>query len=249
MMWIAGVDPFDVLHAFVAAGVALVICGVVAARQQQGYSPIMKDPPAGVHVDWPRVGIVAFILVVAIVANVTANLEFPEVLDRFPVIGAAVWAAILLSAPIRRPAWSLMPSTFRGTIFLLSLVACAAMMPVEKLPAASWQTAFGLGFLSAVFDNIPLTALALHQGGYDWGFLAYAVGFGGSMIWFGSSAGVALSNAFPESRSVARWLRQGWHVALAYVVGFFVLLAVLGWQPHAMRTPQGPPSAPSAPAH
>jgi len=110
------------------------------------------------------------------------------------------------------------------------------MMPVEKLPAASWQTTLGLGFLSAVFDNIPLTALALHQGGYDWGFLAYAVGFGGSMIWFGSSAGVALSNAFPESRSVGQWLRHGWHVALAYVVGFFVLLALLGWHPHAQRS-------------
>jgi Na+/H+ antiporter NhaD/arsenite permease-like protein len=36
-------------------------------------------------------------------------------------------------------------------------------MPVEKLPAASWQTAFGLGFVSAVFDNIPLTALALSR--------------------------------------------------------------------------------------
>jgi len=42
------------------------------------------------------------------------------------------------------------------------------MMPVEKLPAASWHTALGLGFVSAVFDNIPLTALALKQGGYDW---------------------------------------------------------------------------------
>ena len=245
MMWIAGVDPLDVLRAFVAAGVALVICGVIAARQQQAYSPIMKDPPPGVHVDWPRVGIVAFILVVAIVANVVANVRFPQVLDRFPVIAAAVWLAILVTAPLRRPAWELMPSTFRGTIFLLALVVIAAMMPVEKLPAASWQTALGLGFLSAVFDNIPLTALALHQGGYDWGFLAYAVGFGGSMIWFGSSAGVALSNNFPESRSVLRWLRAGWHVTLAYVVGFFVMLAVLGWQPHAMRTPAGPPAAPA----
>ena len=244
MMWIAGVDPLDVLEAFVAAGAALVICGVIAARQQQAYSPIMKDPPAGVHVDWPRVGIVAFILVVAIVANVLANVKFPAVLDRFPVIGAAVWAAILVSAPIRRPEWSLMPSTFRGTIFLLALVATAAMMPVEKLPAASWETTFGLGVLSAVFDNIPLTALALHQGGYDWGFLAYAVGFGGSMIWFGSSAGVALSNNFPESRSVLLWLRHGWHVAVAYVIGFFVMLAVLGWHPHAQRTPEGAPSAP-----
>ena len=84
-----------------------------------------------------------------------------------------------------------------------------------------------------MFDNIPLTALALHQGGYDWGFLAYAVGFGGSMIWFGSSAGVALSNMYPEARSVGLWLRHGWHVAVAYVIGFFVMLALLGWNPDA----------------
>ena len=32
---------------------------------------------------------------------------------------------------------------------------------VQHLPAASWPSALGLGFLSAVFDNIPLTALAL----------------------------------------------------------------------------------------
>ena len=106
-------------------------------------------------------------------------------------------------------------------------------MPVEELPAASWQTTFGLGFVSAVFDNIPLTALALKQGGYDWGMLAYTVGFGGSMIWFGSSAGVALSSMFPEARSVGAWLKSGWHVAVAYILGFFVMLAVAGWHPHA----------------
>ena len=89
------------------------------------------------------------------------------------------------------------------------------------------------GAVSAVFDNIPLTALALKQGGYDWGFLAYAVGFGGSMLWFGSSAGVALSNMYPESRSAVQWVRHGWHVAAAYVIGFFVMLALVGWEPHA----------------
>ena len=107
-----------------------------------------------------------------------------------------------------------MPETFKGTIFLLALVTAASLMPVEKLPAASWPTALGLGFVSAVFDNIPLTALALKQGGYDWGYLAYAVGFGGSMIWFGSSAGVALSNMYPEAKSVGRWVSQGWPVAV-----------------------------------
>jgi Na+/H+ antiporter NhaD/arsenite permease-like protein len=87
--------------------------------------------------------------------------------------------------------------------------------------------------LSAVFDNIPLTALAINQGGHDWGLLAYAVGFGGSMIWFGSSAGVALTNMYPEAKSVGAWLRSGWYVVVAYVVGFFFMLAVLGWNPDA----------------
>ena len=171
------------------------------------------------------------ILLSAIGANVFFNLHDPAVLSRWPVIGMAVWVAIVVLAPWRRPTWSLLPEALRGSIFLLSLVLCAAMMPVQHLPAPSWQSAFGLGFVSAVFDNIPLTALALRQGGYDWGFLAYAVGFGGSMIWFGSSAGVALSNMYPQARSVGAWLKGGWHVTVGYVVGFFVLLAVLGWHP------------------
>jgi Na+/H+ antiporter NhaD/arsenite permease-like protein len=247
MMWIDGVNPLDVLHAYVAAGTAMVAFGIFAARQQHAYSPITKDAPAGIVVDWARLGIVAFILVVAILANILANLYFNAALDHFPVIGAAVWAAILVSAPLRAPDWKLLPGAFKGSVFLLSLVLIASMMPVEKLPLASWQTALGLGFVSAVFDNIPLTALALKQGGYDWGFLAYAVGFGGSMVWFGSSAGVALSNMFPESRSVGLWLRHGWHVAFAYVVGFFVLLALLGWTPHDKRVRAGAePSSASA---
>ena len=245
MMWIDGVDPLDVLHAYAAAVVALIVSGLVAARQQHAYAPITKDAPAGVRVDWARVGIVGFILVSAIAANVAANLYFPAVLDRFPVIGAAVWVAILVSVPLRKPDWSLLPGAFKGSIFLLALVTCASMMPVEKLPAASWQTAFSLGWISAVFDNIPLTALALKQGGYDWGVLAYTVGYGGSMIWFGSSAGVAISNMYPEARSVGRWVRHGWHVALAYVLGFFVMLATVGWVPHETHKGERAP-APAA---
>jgi len=231
MMWIDGVSPLSVLEAFVAASIALVIFGVPAAMQQHRYQPITKNAAAGLRIEWARVAIVALILVTAILANVVANLKYPALLDALPVIGLAVWAAIVVAMPLRRPDWEVLPETFKGTIFLLALVTAASMMPVEKLPLASWQTALGLGFVSAVFDNIPLTALALKQGGYDWGYLAYAVGFGGSMIWFGSSAGVALSNMFPEAKSVGRWLANGWHVAVAYVIGFFFMLAVLGWHP------------------
>jgi Na+/H+ antiporter NhaD/arsenite permease-like protein len=237
MMWIDGVGADDVFHAYIAAATALLVFGIPAARQQQRYSPITKHAKPGVHVDWVCVGAVAAILAAAIVTNVVVNLEFAAISDSFPFIGAAVWVAILAAARVRRPDWSLLPAALKGSVFLLSLILCASLMPVEHLPAASWPSALALGFVSAVFDNIPLTSLALRQGGYDWGFLAYAVGFGGSMIWFGSSAGVALSNMFPEARSVGLWLRHGWHVALAYVIGFFALLAILGWYPHARHKP------------
>jgi hypothetical protein len=40
---------------------------------------------------------------------------------------------------------------------------------------------------------------------------------------------IGLSNLYPEAKSVWQWLRHGWHVAVAYVIGFFVMLAVVGW--------------------
>ncbi|HVE88472.1 MAG TPA: citrate transporter, partial [Burkholderiaceae bacterium] len=200
MMWIAGIGPLEVAEAAIGATVALFIFGIPASLQQQRYGPIQRDVDASLTIDWVRVGVVAFILVAAVVVNITINARFKQLADLFPFLGAAVWAALLLAAPLRRPDWVLVPGALKGSLFLISLVLAASMMPVDQLPLASWQTALGLGFLSSVFDNIPLTALAIRQGGYDWGFLAYAVGFGGSMIWFGSSAGVALSSMYPEAR-------------------------------------------------
>ncbi len=233
MMWIDGISPLVVFEAIIASSVALFIFGIPAAILQHKYSPILAHSHEHTRIDWPRVGIVLLILFLALATNLTVNMKFPQVADSFPFLGVAVWIAILVSVGVRRPDWEVLPETIKGSVFLLALVLCASMMPVEKLPPASWQSAFGLGFLSSVFDNIPLTALALKQGGYDWGFLAYTVGFGGSMVWFGSSSGVALTNLYPEARSVTLWLRHGWPIIIAYVVGFFAMLAVWDWHPDA----------------
>lgn len=220
MMWIDGVSPLNVVHAYVAAGVALLFVAWFAAHQQDKYQPIQKDPDITVKIDWVKILIVAMILIGAIISNFVYDM---------PALG--VWIAIVISAALRPIPWKEVPGSIKGTIFLLCLVMCASMMPVEELPDASWVTALALGFLSAVFDNIPLTKLCLDQGHYDWGMLAYTVGFGGSMIWFGSSAGVAITNKFPEARNVILWLKKGWHVAVAYVLGFFALYLIMGWEP------------------
>jgi Na+/H+ antiporter NhaD/arsenite permease-like protein len=220
MMWIDGVNPLNVFHAYVAAGVALLFVAWFAAHQQDKYQPIHKDPDITVKIDWLKILIVALILIGAIISNFVYDM---------PALG--VWIAIVISAVLRPIPWKEVPGSIKGTIFLLCLVMCASLMPVEELPDASWVTALALGFLSAVFDNIPLTKLCLEQGHYDWGMLAYTVGFGGSMIWFGSSAGVAITNKFPEARNVILWLKKGWHVAVAYVIGFFTLYLIMGWEP------------------
>jgi Na+/H+ antiporter NhaD/arsenite permease-like protein len=220
MMWIDGVSPLNVLHGFVAALTALVFFAWFASHQQDKYQRIYNDPKIAVKIDWIKLLMVFMILVGAIISNFLYDM---------PALG--VWIAILIGAMLRPIPWKEVPGSIKGTIFLLCLVFCASLMPVEDLPDASWVTALALGFVSAVFDNIPLTKLCLEQGHYDWGMLAYTVGFGGSMIWFGSSAGVAITNKFPESRHVGHWVKNGWHVAVAYITGFTVLFLTMGWEP------------------
>jgi Na+/H+ antiporter NhaD/arsenite permease-like protein len=233
MLWISGIPPGEVIEAYAGAAVALLVFGVLASRQQDALQRIVPEPIGEVSIDWGRVGIVGLILALAVVVNVVVNTRYTALSDRLPFLGAAVWVAIGIGALWRTTDWTVLPGALRGALFLVALVLCASMMPVQQLSPPSWQATLGLGALSAVFDNIPLTALAIRQGGHDWGLLAYAVGFGGSMIWFGSSAGVALTGLFPEARSVGGWLAAGWHVAVGYLAGFFTMLVLFGFYPGA----------------
>lgn len=230
MMWIEGISPLAVVAAFLPAFVALAVFIVPLSIAQQRLSPIVKQPPAGLKLDWAHVAIVCIVLGAVIGTNVFVNSRYPGLADRFPFLGAAVWVALLITAPWRSPDWQRVPRAALGSLFLLCLVTAASMMPVESLPTPSWQTTLGLGFVSSVFDNIPLTKLALEQGGYDWAALAFAVGYGGSMVWFGSSAGVALATEFPQARSVFHWLRYGWLIPVGYVAGFAAYVWLIGWR-------------------
>jgi Na+/H+ antiporter NhaD/arsenite permease-like protein len=234
MMWIAGKSPLDVLHAYVGALVAFAVFAIPASLGQHKFAPIAKRSAGAVAIEWTRVWIVLFLLACVVAANVVANVFAPDLPPAAPVIGLALWVGIMLAALLRAPQWTALPEAGKGAAFLLALVLAASLMPVDALPPPSALSTLGLGFLSAVFDNIPLTALALAQGGYDWGALAYAVGFGGSMLWFGSSAGVAVAGIFPEAKSALAWLRAAWWIPLAYVAGFAVMMASLGWRPHEL---------------
>ena len=230
IMWLKGVPALSVLPAYLAAVPAFAVLALFGARAQHRHQAVLADDEPGHPLEWRRIWIVALILITAVTANVLAT-SLSEGEESAPWLGLALWVAILITSLVAKPDWSVMKPGARGAVFLVCLVAAASLMPLNALPEASWRTTFALGALSSVFDNIPLTALALRQGGYDWAMLSFAVGFGGSMVWFGSSAGVAITNLYPEGRSLLRWLKEGWFVPVAYVIGFATMLIVRGWNP------------------
>lgn len=118
-----------------------------------------------------------------------------------------------------------------NTTFLATLVATAELLPLaEVMPFLNGMTrdqlAILLGLKSAWLDNIPLTAIAISLRGFSWGLLAYCVGVGGSPMWFGSSAGVAIGHTFPEAHNTKKWLRPFVVLTALYLVGVGCYLLV-----------------------
>jgi Na+/H+ antiporter NhaD/arsenite permease-like protein len=231
MMWLDGVSPLAVLPAYVGAASALVVFGTFASLQQNRHAPLEAAGSTAAPIDGGRLGIVMAAFVAMVGTNVVVNHMSRSAAERFPFLAVALWLVLLGGALARPLDRTLLPAAVRNALFLLALILSASLMPVNDLPEPSWRSTLGLGFVSAVFDNIPLTKLALHQGGYDWALLAYSVGCGGSIMWFGSSAGVAVAGSFPEAKTVSRWLAAAWHIPAAFMVGFLVQYAARGWRP------------------
>jgi len=231
MIWLEGVSPLRVLPAYVGSLVALLVFGSVAAVKQHRHAPLAAPAGGESPIDGGRLVIVGVGLVALVTTNVVTSAWLGARAGEYPLMAIVLWAVLGAGLFLRPIHWPLVGEAAQGSVLLLALVSAASLMPVDRLPAPSWATTFGLGLVSSLLDNIPLTKLALDQRGYDWALLAYAVGFGGSMLWFGSSAGVAVSTRFPEARSTAAWLRHGWPVPIAFVAGFAAQYAIFGWNP------------------
>jgi len=122
------------------------------------------------------------------------------------------------------------------------LMAIASLEAINVLPELAHQlnnalgslenVAIGIGFLSAVFDNVPLVAAL--QGMYSldvyptdhyfWELLSFCAGTGGSCLIIGSAAGVAVMGM--EKIDFFWYLKRiSWVAAIGYLAGvlFFIL--------------------------
>lgn len=91
----------------------------------------------------------------------------------------------------------------------------------DLLPA--WVANYLMGLLSALIDNVPLTAALLKadvtMSLAEWLSLTYAVGVGGSLLVIGSAAGIVAMSKINEL-TFGSYLRYVFPLLLAYSLGY-----------------------------
>ncbi|MEO1942253.1 MAG: sodium:proton antiporter NhaD [Campylobacterales bacterium] len=84
----------------------------------------------------------------------------------------------------------------------------------------------GVGFISAIIDNVPVMSAILKAGlqmdDAQWMLVTFTAGVGGSLISFGSAAGVGVMGRLRGIYTFQSHLKFGWTVLAGYIVGIIV---------------------------
>jgi Na+/H+ antiporter NhaD/arsenite permease-like protein len=93
-----------------------------------------------------------------------------------------------------------------------------------------------VGLVSAVVDNVPVMSAILkanpNMGVDQWLFIALTAGIGGSLISFGSAAGVGVMGKLRGIYTFMAHIRLAWAVALGYILSvviWYVQFEILHW--------------------
>ncbi len=84
----------------------------------------------------------------------------------------------------------------------------------------------GVGFISAIIDNVPVMSAILkanpEMGLDQWLLVTLAAGIGGSMISFGSAAGVAVMGKLRGIYTFGAHMKYAWMIVIGYIVSMIV---------------------------
>ncbi|WP_420599474.1 sodium:proton antiporter NhaD [Neptuniibacter sp.] len=121
---------------------------------------------------------------------------------------------------------------FLGVLLLVGMLKELAVLDFlpqlyEAMPV--YMANYIVGILSALVDNVPLTAAILKSGiemdKADWLGLTYSVGVGGSMLIIGSAAGVIALSKISELTFIS-YLRFFHWLLAAYTIGYIGVMVV-----------------------
>ncbi|MEA1891897.1 MAG: sodium:proton antiporter NhaD, partial [Campylobacterota bacterium] len=112
-----------------------------------------------------------------------------------------------------------------GALYFIGWLALAAVVYDPSVLGPTWSN-IGVGFLSAIVDNIPVMSAVLKANpamGLDqWMLVTLTAGVGGSMISFGSAAGVGVMGKLPGTYTFGAHMKYAWTI----IIGYFVSIAV-----------------------
>ncbi|PIF03450.1 MAG: sodium:proton antiporter, partial [Arcobacter sp.] len=112
-----------------------------------------------------------------------------------------------------------------GALYFIGWLGLAAVVynPDVLGPTVS---NIGVGFLSAIVDNVPVMSAVLkanpHMGLDQWMLVTLTAGVGGSLISFGSAAGVGVMGKLHGIYTFGSHMKYAWTVFLGYVVSILI---------------------------
>ncbi|MEJ2468727.1 MAG: sodium:proton antiporter NhaD, partial [Campylobacterales bacterium] len=93
----------------------------------------------------------------------------------------------------------------------------------------------GVGFLSAIVDNVPVMSAILkaspEMGLDQWMLVTMTAGIGGSLISFGSAAGVGVMGRLRGIYTFGAHMKYSWTILLGYILSltlWYVQYEILG---------------------
>ena len=112
-----------------------------------------------------------------------------------------------------------------GALYFIGWLALAAVVYDPSVLGPTWSN-IGVGFLSAIVDNVPVMSAVLkanpEMGLDQWMLVTLTAGVGGSLISFGSAAGVGVMGKLHGIYTFGSHMKYAWTILIGYVVSISV---------------------------
>mgnify|MGYP002631286014 CR=1 FL=1 len=112
-----------------------------------------------------------------------------------------------------------------GALYFIGWLGLAAVVYHPDVLGPTWAN-IGVGFLSAIVDNVPVMSAILKanpsMGLEQWMLVTLTAGVGGSLISFGSAAGVGVMGKLHGIYTFGAHMKYAWTI----LVGYFVSIAI-----------------------
>ena len=122
-----------------------------------------------------------------------------------------------------------------GALYFIGWLALAAVVYDPSVLGPTWSN-IGVGILSAIVDNVPVMSAVLkaspEMGLDQWMLVTLTAGVGGSLISFGSAAGVGVMGKLPGIYTFGSHMKYAWTIFIGYVVSiviWYIQYEVLGF--------------------